>query len=203
MVVFLHALVIKSSERGVKAIWCICTYTGTAIAAVFFLCCPAFPMTVSQFLCYGKSVHRQLGDIWGILMFVIVKAEEGISENQCGWGWKWPLEASGPTHLFKQGHLEQVAQDHFQGGRPCDLSGHLISLPINLKVWWAIPCWTDPCVVSASSAPQSVAVTFSTSYVSLSFLFSHQHQNNALKIIPVCFACCCCCRFVCVFCFVL
>lgn len=35
-----------------------------------------------------------------------------IADSLMGWGWKEPLRPPGPTHIFKQGHLEQVSQDH-------------------------------------------------------------------------------------------
>lgn len=36
------------------------------------------------------------------------------SDLQNGWGWRGPLNSSSPTPLLKQGHPEQIAQDHVQ-----------------------------------------------------------------------------------------
>lgn len=37
-----------------------------------------------------------------------------FTESQNGWDWKGPLESILSEPLFKQDHLEQVAQDHIQ-----------------------------------------------------------------------------------------
>ena len=46
----------------------------------------------------------------------IFKVFAGITESQNGRGWKGPLWVTQPNPLPKQGHPQQAAQDHIQGG---------------------------------------------------------------------------------------
>jgi len=58
-----------------------------------------------------------------------------ITESQDGWGWKGPLDLSGPICLLKRGHLELVDQElvwtafeYLQGWRLHHLSAQLVSV---------------------------------------------------------------------------
>ena len=67
-----------------------------------------------RFLLPAKSFVLYFNELVQVWFLHLVDIKSMLTESQKGWGWKGPLEVSGPTPLLKEGHLKLIAQDHVQ-----------------------------------------------------------------------------------------